>query len=40
MLGAWAAERGGNYVVVDAFSVRAEPDTEVIARARLFACPR
>jgi hypothetical protein len=40
MLGAWAAERGGNYVVVDAFSVRAEPETEVVARARLYACPR
>ncbi len=39
LLGAWAAERGGNYVVLDAFSVVAEPDVELITRARLFSCP-
>ncbi|HZS36317.1 MAG TPA: hypothetical protein VFF06_05800 [Polyangia bacterium] len=39
LLGAWALERGGNYVVLDAFSVVSEPALEVITRARLFACP-
>jgi hypothetical protein len=38
MLRAYASERGANYVVLDAFSVR--DDDEVVTLGRLFACPR
>lgn len=38
MLRAWALDRGANYVVLDAFSVR--DDDEVVALARLFTCPQ
>jgi hypothetical protein len=40
LLRAFAAERGANYVVLDAFGVLAETDDIfAITRARLFQCP-
>jgi hypothetical protein len=39
MLLGYARERGANRVVLDEFTVVEARDSEVVARARLFACP-
>jgi hypothetical protein len=40
LLRAYAAERGANYVVLDAFgAIRTDDDILAVTRARLFRCP-
>jgi len=40
LLRAYAAERGANYVVLDAFgAIRTDDDIVAVTRARLFRCP-
>ena len=40
LLRAYAAERGANYVVLDAFgAIKTDDDIVAVTRARLFRCP-